>query len=125
MPPVLLIVAASTSADLSFLNLPAPILAAVGVVFVGGASLIILKFFGECVAIWDRIRSKPASHEIYATKKEVREALDSFRRDLDRSLASIDSRVGSIASKQDSMQGSMQSLTGEVMRALGRLEGTE
>lgn len=122
MPPALLSLVLA-AADFSFLGLPTPIMSLICVIGALVGLSVLLKVAGEIVNIWDKIRAKPASHEVYATKKELHDALTSFQRDLDHRLEFIGSEVKGVSAKQEAFQQTMQELTGEVNRALGRLEG--
>lgn len=95
---------------------------------------MVLVLINLSVSIWNGVKAKPANHEVFATKQELKEKAERSakeRAELEARLMStiIDNRsnmhaqMGSLSGKIDSIQTGFQSFTNDVFRAIGKLEG--
>ncbi len=79
------------------------LLCAIGVSLLGALS--------SAVTIWDRLRSKPPMHTVYATKGELAAMEERQSKD-----------IAAIFDKLDAQQRTLQSFSNDVCREIGKLE---
>lgn len=118
-----------------------------------GAVISIVALLVGLVTIWDKVRSKPPTHAVYATKEELRllgvhvdvevsktngnvenvekraktEMLhleDRILKQIGENRSNSDHRFGEISGKVDGISQGMQQLSNDLFRAVGVLEGT-
>lgn len=94
----------------------------------GAVLLMAVSFLVSLVSnvarCWEVFRTKPPALEAYATKEELAAMEQRLNLALAHSQSNADHWRGEMTAKVDGLGKTFQSFTNELMRAIGRLEGS-